>query len=91
MNRFFRDTLAWFTIALILSLMLLAIMAVVDFPAMIARLLIAVIGFVFLGSLVMDHKKWCALGFLLGYTPLSVFVFTPYGEGMALTLLALLS
>lgn len=91
MNRFFRDTLAWFTIALMLSLLLLGVMAIVDFPAMIARLLIAVIGFVFLGSLVMDHKKWCALGFLLGYTPLLVFIFTSYGETMALAIVSLLS
>lgn len=91
MKRPLRDILAWFTIALFLSLLLIGLMAMVDFPPIIARLLIAVIGFVFVGSLLMDHKKWCALGFLLGYTPLSVFIFTPYGEGMALTILAILS
>ncbi len=91
MNRFFRDTLAWTAIALLLSLLLLGLMAIVDFPAMVARLLIAIIGFVFIGSLLMDQKKWCAFGFLLGYTPLSLFIFTPFGESMALFFLSLLS
>lgn len=89
MNHPLRDILAWLTISLIVSIALLVVIALVDFPGAVSKLLIVVVGGAFAGSLVVD-KEWASVtGFLLGYIPMVLFVFTKLGEPVALWLISL--
>lgn len=90
-NRPLSDALTYFALALLTVAAILFLFALIDFPGSIARLLIATIGVVISASLGMDGKWGAMAGFLLGYLPFCLMVFTSLGEPIALWFIELVA